>query len=197
MKSRYIEKNELRELMNVLPKKASLPFEVSLATGLRIGDVLKIRNTDIDKQGVLHYVSEKCSKCGFVQLSPDIVKRLKVNANGKDFCFPSSRSKSGHLTRQAAWKRLKVACDRACLLSDGVSPHSMRKVFAVNLYKTQGIDAVKKALQHERTDTTQIYALADFSTGSSADNPILRRELSFIVDCVIQQLRSMRPEYFD
>lgn len=198
MKSRYIDKQELNILMASLPRQSRLPFEVAELTGLRIGDVLKIKVSDIDvERGELNYVSEKCSKRGHCFLPPDIIRRLIKNAKGKEYCFPSSRSKSGHLTRQAMWKRLKVACDRAGLAGYGVSPHSLRKVFAVNLYREKGIDAVKAALQHERTDTTQIYALSDFTTGSAASAPILRSELAFIVDCVIQQLMSMRPEYFD
>lgn len=44
-----------------------------------------------------------------------------------------------------------------------VSPHSARKVYAVNYYHSHGddIEATRRALNHDRESTTLIYALAD------------------------------------
>ena len=191
MKSRYIENFELSELKKMLGD-AWLPFEVAYETGLRIGDVLKIKVEDIDqKKGELHYVSQKRSKCGSCKLSKTLIEWLVSNSHGEAFCFPSALSESGHLTRQAAWKRIKKAAQRCGIDADGISPHALRKVFAVNLCREEGIEAVRQALQHERIDTTQIYALSDFSTGANAKLPLLRGDIQLIADMVIQQIRSI------
>lgn len=192
MKSRYIEDYELLKLKKYMTAKHWLPFEVALKTGLRIGDVLKIKKSDIDEmKGELHYVSEKRSKCGSCKLTKGLCKKLLSNSKTSEYCFASRRSESGHITRQAAWQWLKDAAKRANIDISGVSPHAFRKVYAVELYKEKGIEAVKNALQHERADTTQIYALADFSTGRNAKLPLLRGDLQLLTRLIIEQIRSI------
>lgn len=195
MKSRYIEDYELLKLKKYMTKRHWLPFEVALQTGLRIGDVLKIKKTDIDEiKGELNYVSEKCSKRGRCKLAKNLCKKLLSNSQTSEYCFASRRSKSGHITRQAAWKWVKDAAERANVDISGVSPHAFRKVYAAELYKEKGIEAVKNALQHERADTTQIYALSDFITGTNAEKPLLRKDIRLIANMVVQQIRSIEHD---
>lgn len=192
MKSRYIEDYELQKLRKFMTARQWLPFEVALHTGLRIGDVLKIKKTDIDeKKGILSYVSEKRAKRGDCRIAKSLCKKMLSNSKTSEYCFASRRSKSGHITRQAAWKWIKDAAERANIDISGVSPHAFRKVYAVELYKEKGIEAVKNALQHERADTTQIYALADFSTGRNAKLPLLRGDLQLLTRLIIEQIRSI------
>ena len=47
-------------------------------------------------------------------------------------------------------------------MSEVVAPHSMRKVYAVDLMRKYGdIAKVQKALAHDRIEVTMLYALAD------------------------------------
>lgn len=192
MKSRYLQDFELRELKKNTKSNLWLPQAVALATGLRIGDVVAIRLNDIDdKKGGIHYVAQKTRKCGFAKLGKALRDKLRQNADPlSGFCFPSKRSNSGHLTRQAVWKRVKTAAEKAALDCDGVSPHGLRKNYAVELYKREGLKAVQTALQHDRADTTQIYAMADFTTGENAALPLLRSDVELIVKLVTQQVIS-------
>ena len=83
---------------------------------------------------------------------------------------------------------IKRAAERAGVESEGTSPHSLRKVFAVELYREKGFKAVQEALQHTNTATTEIYSFADWSTGASAELPLKRKDLQLIVKMVLEAL---------
>ena len=191
MKSRYIQDFELKKIIKHIPKEQRLPFRVAIATGLRVGDIVKLQVSDIDNvRGGINYTAEKTGKRGFAKLSKSLREALTENAQGF-YCFPSARSESGHVTRQALWRQIKKAAELARVDADGVSPHSLRKNFAVGLYKSEGIKAVQTALQHDRADTTQIYAYADFGSGENAMLPLLRGDLELIVKLVVEQTLSV------
>ena len=191
MKSRYIQDFELKKIIKHVPKEQRLPFRVAVATGLRVGDIVKLSVSDIDdERGGINYTAEKTGKRGFAKLSKSLRIALKENAR-EGFCFPSDRSRSGHITRQAIWRQFKNAAIRSGVDIDGVSPHSLRKNFAVDLYKEGGIKAVQTAMQHDRADTTQIYACADFGSGENALKPLLRGDLELIVKLVVEQTISV------
>ena len=69
MRARYLTETEIKELRAVAPA-LWLPFIVGAKTGLRIGDVLKIRPTDIYCGGV-RYVAQKTGKGGRAALDTD------------------------------------------------------------------------------------------------------------------------------
>ena len=64
----------------------------------------------------------------------------------------------------------------------GISPHAMRKVFAVEMMRAEGAEAARKALQHNDMRTTELYILADWLTGENAELPLLRKDIARIVE---------------
>lgn len=190
MKTRYLNECEIRALKKACSSSAWLPFEVALYTGLRIGDVLKIKRDDISDSGILSFTAEKTGKSGKIRIPLDLAKKLTAN-NFSQWVFPSPRKGSSfHLTRQAAWARIKSAAKRANIVIDGCSPHSFRKVFAVELFKREGSEAVREALQHSDMNTTDIYALSDFISGENSTLPLLRGDLHFIIEFVSERVLS-------
>lgn len=189
MKSKYVETTELEKLRAVLAEEAWLPLWVSLETGLRIGDVVKLRRQNLQADG-LHYKAQKTGKNGVARVSAELRREL-AKKRGK-WLFPSPYKKGQHLTRQAAWARIKAACKRAGVDPDGVSPHSLRKVFAVELYREKGFQAVQDALQHRSAATTEIYSFADWSTGENAELPLRRKDMQLLVKMVIEALGGSR-----
>jgi integrase len=184
VKSRYIEETEISKLRLVTEEEAFLPLRLSLETGLRVGDVVALRTSSVKADGI-HYTAQKTRKRGVAPISADLRKRL--NKRGK-WLFPSPYKCGAHITRQAVWYRIKVAGKRAGVDLNGLSPHTMRKVFAVELYRKQGFKAVQTALQHNNSATTEIYSFADWNTGENADLPLKRRDLQLVVKMVLEAL---------
>lgn len=158
-----------------------------LETGLRVGDAVALRRSALKSDGI-HYRAQKTNKQGVARVSGALREALR-GAHG--YIFPG-RKPGTHLTRQAAWKRIKKACIRAGVDPFGISPHAFRKVFAVETYRAEGMEATRQALQHSARDTTEIYAFADWSTGENADKPLTRRDIRLIVGMVLKALPASR-----
>lgn len=184
MRSRFLEENEIRALQEALDVNAFLPLVVSLETGLRVGDVVELRVSDVKKDGI-HYTAKKTKKKGIAKISQKT--RQKLPKEGF-WLFPSPYKTGKHITRQAVWARIKKAGKCAGIDLQGLSPHSMRKAFAVELYKQKGFKATQEALQHSKACTTEIYAFADWSTGEKSVLPLQRKDLQLIVKMVLEAL---------
>ena len=184
MKSKYIEEEEIKKLRVNLDLQSWLPLWVALETGLRVGDVVALRRSSVKDDGI-HYRAQKTKKCGVAPLSAELRKQLPKT--GK-WLFPSPYKAGEHITRQCVWARIKRAAKRAGVDPEGVSPHTLRKVFAVELYREKGFKAVQTALQHTNGATTEIYSFADYATGANANEPLRRRDLQLIIKMVIEAL---------
>ncbi len=157
---------------------------MALETGLRVGDVVALKVSSVQPDGV-HFKAQKTGKSGVARISERL--RRALPKKGK-WLFPSPTKPGKHLTRQAVWSRVKTAGKRAGLNLDGLSPHSMRKVFAVEVYREKGFKAVQEALQHNNSATTEIYSFADWNTGENADLPLKRRDLQLVVRMCLEAL---------
>lgn len=86
MKSRYVDESDLSAVLAAAKKDAKrqrdyLPLLVSLETGLRVGDVVKIRRQDLAPDGI-RYVAQKTGKEGFARISARTRRTLVENAGG-------------------------------------------------------------------------------------------------------------------
>ena len=182
MQSRYIEPRELAALRSACTPRTWLPLQIAAETGLRIGDVLKLRWDDISGQN-LRFVAQKTGKAGVAVIGAETARFLRLWRRGapSPWVFPSPKRPDLHLTRQTIWKRVKTACARAGLNPQGVSPHSFRKYYGVQEYHRHGIGAARAGLQHTDIATTEIYALADWATGERAAEPLRRSDLPRII----------------
>ena len=184
MKSRFLTETEIKNLRAALADEAFLPLALSLETGLRIGDVVGLKVSDVKADGI-HFKAQKTQKRGVCAISAKTRKRL--NKKGK-WLFPSPYKPGQHIPRQAVWARIKAAGKSCGVELDGLSPHSMRKVFAVELYRKKGFQAVKEALQHSYSSNTEIYAFSDWNTGENAESPLVRRDIQLIVKMVLEAI---------
>ena len=159
MKSEYIEGEIWNAILGGMTPANARAVAVSLETGMRIGDVLKIRVSDLTDTGIC-YVAEKTGKQGFAPCNEKLLAILRTNAAG-DICFPSRFGAKGeYRSRQAVWKNVRKAATYAGI-KPHISPHSARKTFAVDLRRKKGVGAVQEALQHKYNGTTNLYAFAD------------------------------------
>lgn len=170
-----------------------LPFRLSLETGLRIGDVLTLKRGDVVKKDdvyIVRYKAQKTGKRGEAPISDPLGEALcKSVRDKKAFLFPSY-GKSGHLTRQCAWERMKRAARNAGVDLAGVSPHSLRKCFAVELRREKGLAAVQEALQHSNDAITALYAYADGVTRGAPDEPIRWRDVDMLLDFLAERIKN-------
>ena len=134
-------------------------MRVCLHTGLRVGDVVSLR-APVKRQ---FWVTEKkTGKRRRVNLTQDLVDALNANAGVTPWCFPGRLDPfNKHRTRQAVWADVDRA-RKALRLSVNVSPHSARKIYAVNALEASGdIGKVQRALNHSDAAVTAIYTMAE------------------------------------
>lgn len=197
MKAKFLSPGEIDAIFSCLSKDRRLVFSVALETGLRIGDVLKIRKRDLSQiapDGVrIAYIAQKTKKRGTTTLQGQTAREVLFLAK---FCrgfLWSSHAKCGHVTRQTAWNWFKEAAKKAKIDLDGVSPHALRKSFAVKLRHEKGLEAAKIALQHSDNATTAIYAFADVYAGKDSNAPVLWCQVDQLIDLIVEKLNDASP----
>lgn len=162
MESEYINPDKLKFILDMMVLDDANAVRVSLHTGLRIGDVLALKKNDVDKDGNVRTVCAKTGKPFAGAIPPKLAKDIRFRAGNSDWLFPSPspRRKDKPRTRQAVWHNIKKAA-KLCAVPRNVSPHTARKVYAVEKFKKDGITEAQNALQHDRLQTTLIYAFSD------------------------------------
>lgn len=189
MRAKFLTEKEIHALRARMGARAWMPYQIALETGLRIGDVAKLTWNDI-QGSLLTYTAQKTGKKGSARLTSTTAEQLWTwrRTARSDWVFPAPHDPASHLTRQALWKRLKVACKACGISADGVSPHSMRKVYGVREYRAHGMAAAQAGLQHTDIGTTEIYVLADWLTDENADKPLLRSDMARILHFIADWL---------
>ena len=142
-------------------------LEVLYATGLRVSEMVSLPLSAAHTKNPLLMIRGKGGRERLVPLSNparaaiaayrDLLEsRHPAEATGP-WLFPSD-SESGHLTRQAFARDLKLAAGMAGISSHRVSPHVLRHAFASHLLQN-GADlrVVQELLGHADISTTQIY----------------------------------------
>ena len=166
-RSSYVEPTALGLVLAALQPANRLVFEVMLATGLRVGDVLCLTTEQVKRQRFT-VREHKTGKTRRVYLPAALQLRLLEQA-GRLYVFEGRNDWRKHRTRQAVWKdtaRCAAFFQRAGSVPKKatVSPHSARKVYAVGEYRRTGsLDDVRRKLNHgpAHVATTLVYALSD------------------------------------
>lgn len=161
MRTDWVPREEIQHILAALTPPNRLACEVSMRTGLRIGDVLRLKTSQLKNRFTIQ--EEKTGKCRRVFLSDKLLNELLENS-GKIFVFPHRTNGRKHRTRQAVFKDLKRAAG-LFRCREKVRPHSLRKIYAVEQYeKTKDLARVKRLLNHSSEAVTYIYAMADLIT---------------------------------
>lgn len=159
MRSEWVPHETINHVLVALTAPNRLAIEVSMRYGMRIGDVLSMRREDIVR-GSWTYKEEKTGKSRRIRLSELLQQRLLAQS-GRVYIFEHRTDWKRHRTRQAVYKDIRRAA-KAFRLEEHVSPHSARKIYAVDAYRRYGdIKRVQKLLNHSDEAVTMIYALAD------------------------------------
>lgn len=160
MRSEWVCEETLSHILAALTYENRLACEVSLRTGLRIGDVLALKTRKIFKCGRFTIKEQKTGKPRRIYLPQDLLEKMRNNA-GRYFVFENRVDPKKSRTRQAVFKDLKRAA-RAFRVSENIAPHTMRKAFAVEWFeKTKDLKKVQTLLNHSDEAVTVLYALAN------------------------------------
>ena len=133
MKTDYLLHREVGHVLAALMPQNRLIARVCLHTGLRVGDVVSLRTQGIGLQMMV--TEAKTKKRRRVGLTASLLAAIRAQA-GPEWAFPGKRPGT-HKTRQAVWADVKRAA-RAFRLPQNVAPHSLRKVYAVELLERYG-----------------------------------------------------------
>lgn len=167
---RYFEYNELEEMFEVPDKRTPLGqrdlllLEFLYATGVRVGELVKIKVADIDLGRRNIIILGKGNKERFVTYGDyceDALKLylsdgyLKLNISNSEYLFLNNNG--GVLTERGVRYILNQIIKKTGI-NKNISPHMIRHSFATHLLN-EGCDllTVQKLLGHESIKATQIY----------------------------------------
>lgn len=170
MRSDWISDDVFGLLLSACMPENRLALLVSMTTGLRIGDVLRLRPADIitDRPTITEAKTHKRRR---VYIPLKLREQLARGA-GRFWVFPGRLDERKPRTRQAVYKDLRRVAKLYRL--DGkvirahVSPHSARKIYAVKEFHKGGLKHVQALLQHDSEAVTMLYAMADQLTKQRA-----------------------------
>lgn len=167
LRAEWTPKETLETLLTALMPANRLAMRVSLATGLRIGDVLALKTDQVRMQRWTMRES-KTGKVRRVYLPTKLCEDILRQA-GKVWAFEGRLDWRRHRTRDAVYKDLRRVATLYRIdgrrLVEHVSPHTARKVYAVEQYQRSGsLRKVKELLNHSDEAVTVLYAMADVLT---------------------------------
>lgn len=170
--NKYIPREHYIRIRKYLDMPDRCLCDILLATGYRVDDVLSSSNGwwDADPERIL-IIESKTGKIRSIIKTPEI-KQLIADYRASigltdwhmfDFLCPSRRGgrfKDAHYNRSTLYRHFAKACKKAHLDGKGYTIHSLRKCYAVELYReTQSILEVQRSLNHDRITTTLIYLM--------------------------------------
>lgn len=164
LRSEFVSDSELAGVQACLRDwRDILALEVSRRTGLRIGDVLALRPSDLPAAaGHCSVIEQKTGKRRRVYIGKKLLADLR-ECSGKFWVFPGIEP-CRHRSYDALYKDVRAAA--AAYTGDRtgahISPHSWRKAYAVDLYRKYGdLERVRAIMGHDDAICTSLYALAD------------------------------------
>ncbi len=149
-----------RILSNIQNIKHRAILYLVYSSGLRVGEVVRLKVNDLDQDRMLLRVEQgKGRKDRYTLLSQvalDIVNKYMAIEEPEDRLFPGGKEDS-FLTERSVQKVFKDACDKADIKKN-VSVHTLRHSFATHLLESgTDIRYIQELLGHSSSKTTEIY----------------------------------------
>ncbi|WP_117161446.1 site-specific integrase [Paraliobacillus sp. X-1268] len=132
-------------------------FLIGINTGLRIGDLLKLKGNDLYKKRRIIIKEGKTDKPRTLNLS-NIYDEIQdyIQQNESVWMFPSRKGDKPITTTQA-YRQFNKAADM-CDIDEGIGTHTMRKTFGYWFYKqTKDVAKLQTILNHSHPNITLKY----------------------------------------
>ena len=147
---------------NRLSYNYRLIYDIGCATGLRVSDIIKLEKKILAiKEPTI--TEQKTNKSKRIYIPKKLKEELKEYSKyNKRFIF-ESKSKCGHITRQAVFKHFKRIA-KIIETKENIGTHTMRKNYACKLLKKgKNYKYIKDKLNHERLNDTLLYIIDGLS----------------------------------
>ena len=135
----------------------TLLFNIGVNTGLRIGDIVRLRIEDVRGRSSVVILEGKTKKARTIYLDSimaEIADYLE-NKGEKGWLFPS-RKGDNHISTTQAYRILATAGERCGY--DYVGSHTLRKTFGYHYYqRTKDVATLMEIFNHDSQATTKRY----------------------------------------
>ena len=160
-----LSENEVEKLLkapkdnNIIEIRDKAMLEMLYATGMRISELVNLKEVNVDKNRQVVKVLGKGSKERLIPFGDEALDSLQKYLHKRNsrniYIFLNNRDNK--LSRVGFWQRVKIYLKRVHLKSD-ITPHTLRHAFATHLLN-RGADlrSVQLLLGHSDLSTTQIY----------------------------------------
>lgn len=139
-----------------LASRDLLLFLIGINTGLRVGDIVKLKVGDVKGRDLLIIREGKTEKKREINISmlKMEVENYTANKRNEEYLFKSQ--KGNHITTTQAYRILASAGNY--LGRDDIGTHTMRKTFGYHYYKaTKDIATLQEIFNHSHPKITKIY----------------------------------------
>ncbi len=152
--------DEFKRAAGVKGRRNYIMVLIGLNTGLRIGDILKIKVSDVRNRDSFTMQEQKTGKTKRVYLQRGVQSEIQEyisHAKLKDSDFlMTSHSGGGPLSRTQAWRIIKEAGDRCGL--ENIGTHTLRKTFGYHHYKkNKDVAILQQIFNHSAPSVTLRY----------------------------------------
>jgi integrase/recombinase XerD len=172
------EVNRLLATVRTNPKQHAI-LATLYSTGMRLGEVIHLKITDIDSKQMLIQVRQgQGNKDRQVQLSPQLLKLLREYYRSslvkpKTWLFTSSTPDKPIYARNIQWMVTNAAAKAG--IKKPVSPHTLRHSFATHLLEDRtDLRTIQALLGHSNIATTSIYLHVTTQHLQTIHNPLDR-----------------------
>jgi len=139
-----------------------LIYDIGCATGLRVTDIISLKKDVLSiKEPTI--TEQKTGKSKRIYIPKKLREELiEFSKDNRVYIF-QSKSRLGHLTRQAVFKHFKRIAEIVGT-HENIGTHTMRKNYACKLLaKGKNFKYIKTKLNHERLSDTLLYLIDGIS----------------------------------
>jgi len=172
-----LTKIEITNLLNSInTKKSKLMISLIYACGLRVSELLNLKNSDFDFQQKIGYIRQAKGRKDRIFNIPefllqDLQNQVNFQKNQKlEFLFTNSKGQK--LSSRNIQKIVSLAAKKA-QIQKPVHPHTLRHSFATHLLENNiDIRKIQELLGHANLATTQIYTHVSLEELKKIKSPI-------------------------